>query len=347
MNTLSPLCCILLALLISSTLAPSQSPAVDLALRSLARARGINIGAAVAARPLLNDSLYAQTLAREFGMLTPENAMKFGPIHPARDRYDFRDADAIVEFAVANGMRIRGHTLVWHNQQPRWLTEEDFSRDELLAILREHITTVAGRYRGKVTAWDVVNEAIGDNGSLRDTIWLRRLGPEYLDLVFRWAHEADPEAQLFYNDYGGEGLGRKSDAIYTMVRGLSSRGVPIHGVGLQMHVSLDSFPNPQDVAANISRLAALGLHVHITEMDVRIRQPITEEKLAAQARIYQEIVRVCLSSPNCTAFVMWGFTDRYSWVPSFFPGFGGALILDESYGPKPAYSALAELLRGR
>ncbi|MGQ9632237.1 MAG: endo-1,4-beta-xylanase [bacterium] len=324
--------------------APAGSPTRASSLRSLAQTRGIYIGAAVAAGPLGGDELYAETLAREFNILTPENAMKFGPLHPGRDFYYFDDADAIVGFAKAHNIQVRGHTLVWHNQLPAWLIGGRWTRDELIEILREHITTVVGRYRGRVYAWDVVNEAIADDGSMRDTIWLRGIGPEYIDMAFRWAHEADPSALLFYNDYGGEGLGRKSDAIYALVRELLLRGVPIHGVGLQMHVSLDWHPNPQDVAANINRLASLGLEVHITEMDVRIREPITEEKLASQARIYRDILKVCLFSSNFKAFVLWGFTDRYSWIPHFFPGSGAGLIFDESYLPKPAYNALVDIL---
>jgi endo-1,4-beta-xylanase len=277
-------------------------------------------------------------------MITPENAMKFGPLHPGRDSYDFGDADSIVDFAKSHGMEVRGHALVWHNQLPGWLIGKSWERDELIEVLREHIMTVVGRYRGRIDAWDVVNEAVADDGSLRDAIWLRSIGPDYIDMAFRWAHEADPQARLFYNDYGGEGLGRKSEAIYDLVQGLRRRGVPIHGVGLQMHIGLWPFPSPQDVAANMSRLDALGLEVHVTEMDVRIVSPVTDEKLAEQARIYGDMLRVCLSARNCKAFALWGFTDRYSWIPQFFPGSGWALIFDESYRPKPAYNALSDAL---
>jgi len=315
-------------------------------LRSLAQARGIRIGAAVAPEPLLGETLYAETLGREFNILTTESAMKFEPVHPSRDHYTFCYADAIVAFAKASDMQVRGHTLVWHHQLPGWLTEGNFTRDELEMILQEHIFTVVGRFRGQVTYWDVVNEAVADDGSLRDTIWLRGIGPEYIDLAFRWAHEADPQARLFYNDYGGEGLGPKSDAIYSLVQGLLQRGVPIHGVGLQMHISLGSSPKPQDVVENMNRLGALGLEVHITELDVRIEGPVTEEKLAAQASIYCDLLEVCLSAQNCKAFVLWGFTDRHSWIPQFFPGSGAALIFDESYHPKPAYNALIDVLSG-
>ena len=328
----------------SATSTPTTIPATADSLRFQAQSCDMQIGAAVAADPLRSDPLYAKTLAREFNLLTPENSMKFGPVHPDRDRYDFRDADAIVQFAEAHRMQVRGHTLVWHSQLPAWLTAGNWARDVLVEILRDHILTVVGRYRGRVVAWDVVNEAMGDSGSLRDTIWLRVIGPEYIDMAFHWAHEADPDALLFYNDYSAEGLGHKSDAIYALVQGLVQRGVPIHGVGLQMHTSLGACPRHEDVATNIDRLAALGLEVHITEMDVRIPEPVTEEELDAQARIYRDMLRVCISAENCTAFVLWGFADCHSWIPDFFPGYGAGLIFDENYDPKPACDALADVL---
>jgi len=312
-------------------------------LRVLAKRCGIYIGAAVE-RSLLDIPDYAYTLKQEFNILTTENALKFGPVHPNPDVYSFSDADYIISFAESHGMKVRGHTLVWHQQLPAWITQGKYSREEWINILHEHIMTVVGRYKGRIYAWDVVNEAINDNGTLRDNIWLRNIGPEYIELAFRWVHEADPQALLFYNDYGAEGLGVKSDAVYNLVKSLLERGVPIHGVGLQMHVSLENPPNPQEVAANIKRLNNLGLIVHITEMDVRIKTPPKWADLVRQAEIYYSILKACLSADNCEAFVMWGFTDKYSWIPSYFGGYGSALIFDESYGPKPAYYYIAKAL---
>ena len=326
---------------------PKSSHTAVTSLRSLAQNRGIVIGAAVAINALRNEPVYREVLAREFSSLTPENVMKFRFLHPERDRYDFTDADTLVTFAEDNNMKVRGHTLVWHIELPKWLTEGKFTRQQLLQILRDHIYTVVGHYRGKVFAWDVVNEGIGDNNALRDTIWLRGIGPEYIDLAFRWAHEADPKARLFYNDYGGEGLGAKSDAIYNLVRGMLQRGLPIHGVGLQMHVGLNNAPPPADVAVNIQRLTALGLDVHITEMDVKIQNGTgtQAERFAAQAKIYRDMLAVCLSQRICQAFVLWGFTDKHSWIPWYTKKPDAALIFDNSYRPKPAYNALREVLR--
>ncbi len=305
-------------------------------LKTLAEKHGVYIGAAVGADQLRIKE-YAEILSREFNILTTENALKFERVHPERNVYSFAEADAIISFAEANGMRVRGHTLVWHYQLPEWITRGNYSREEWISILHDHITTVVSHYRGRVYAWDVVNEAVDDDGSLRKTIWLENIGPEYIELAFKWAHEADPQALLFYNDYGAEGLGVKSDAVYNLVKNLLEKGVPIHGVGLQMHVSTEYYPAPQDIAANIKRLSDLGLEIHITEMDVRVRLPAKSADLVRQAEIYRDVLMVCLSSEKFTAFVMWGFTDRYSWIPGFFSGYGSALIFDENYHPKPAY----------
>ncbi len=313
-------------------------------LRTFAQQKGFHIGAAVAYEPLVGEPLYAQILAREFNMLTAENVMKFENIHPAQDSYDFRAADALVEFAQENDMQIRGHTLVWHSQIPDWLTTQTWTRDELMEIMHDHITTVVSRYRGKISAWDVVNEGIDDYSSMRNTLWYKVIGPEYIDLAFQWAHEADPDALLLYNDYNAEGVGKKSNAVYELVTGLVERKVPIHGVGLQLHASISSYPLPWELELNMTRLSELGLVVHITEMDIRIKEPVTENLLSEQAKIYHDIAGVCLESDACQALVLWGFTDKHSWIPWFFKGYGSALPFDESYQPKPAYNALITAL---
>jgi endo-1,4-beta-xylanase len=162
-------------------------------------------------------------------------------------------------------------------------------------------------------------------------------------MAFRWAHEADPDALLFYNDYNSEALGSKSDAVYELVEGLLAKRVPIHGVGWQMHVRMGAAPPLGQVKENLERLGALGLEVQITEMDVRLRdnEPHTLER---QAKVYGDTLQLCLDSPSCTASVLWGFTDRHSWIPGAFKGWGHALIFDESYAPKPAYDAMREVL---
>lgn len=320
--------------------------AQDQTLRELAAARGIEIGAAVAIRPLRDEAQYAEVLAREFGMTVGENAFKWEAIHPGSTIYYFDDPDAIVAFAEANGMKVRGHTLVWHNQNPSWLKRKTKTREEAIAVLKDHIDKVVGRYKGRIVAWDVVNEAVDDStGELRDSPWLTAIGPDYIKLAFEFAHAADPDAKLYYNDYSAEGVGGKADAVYELVKGLKEQGVPIHGVGWQGHFQNGTYID--DIKANGKRLAELGLEVSFTEVDVRIRTPVTESGLKQQARTYGKITRICLELPNCKAIVTWGFTDLHSWVPGFFAGEGAALPFDESYTPKLAYEAIrTELLAG-
>ena len=319
------------------------------ALRELAAARGIGIGVAVAAHALRGDSLYRRTLAREFGLVTTENALKFEPLRPAPDRWEFGDADTIVAFAERHGMRVRGHTLVWKRQLPCWLTEGADSGAALAALLREHIRTVVGRYRGRIAVWDVVNEPLANqitadtppDSLLRPTLWLKRLGPEHIELAFRWAHEADPGARLFLNETGAEAEGPKADALYELLRDLLARGVPVHGVGLQMHLKLRRPADTESVLRNMRRLASLGLEVQVTEMEVELARAPGDirEQLDGQARLYREVLAACLAVPRCTAFVMWGMTDRYTWQDPDTP-----LLFDAEYRPKPAYDAVRALL---
>ncbi len=340
-----------LATLVPLVVAPAAAQAEPVGeplttLRMAAQLRNIPIGASVDENALRDDADYAAVLVREFSVLTPENSMKFDAVHARPFRYSFDAGDKVLAFAEEHRMEVHGHVLVWHEQLPNWLTKAQWTPEKLRTVLREHIYRVVGHYRGRIKAWDVVSEAIDDNGEMRKTFWLEGLGPEYVALAFQWAHEADPNAQLIYNDYGAEGGGRKSDAIFRLMQDLRTRGVPVHGVGLQAHLSVDEVPNPQEVRANMERLQALGLMVYITEMDVSLKLPVTPTKLDEQALVYRDMMNTCLSAPNCKGFTLWGFTDRYSWIPEFFPGRGAALVFDEQMQPKPSYRALIEVLAG-
>ncbi len=324
----------------------TATAANDAPLRVLAAASDLRIGAAVAMGPFRADKMYREVLAREFNILVAENAFKWSEIHIGRSAYYFDDTDALVTFAEDNDMAVRGHTLVWHNQLPGWLTSGTFSRDEAIAILHDHIATVVGRYAGRIAAWDVVNEAIGDDGRLReDSIWYRLIGPDYVAMAFRFAHEADPAAKLYYNDYNAEGMNAKSDAVYALVKRLVDDGVPIDGVGWQMHL-VNGFGIGDGHRDNAQRLAALGLEISITELDVRTPLPSTEPALERQARAYGDVTAFCLAEANCKALLTWGFTDAHSWIPQFFRGTGDALPFDAELRPKPAYWAMNEALAG-
>ncbi len=324
-------------------------------LRQEAENAGLLIGTAV--RPSqLSETAYASTLAREFSMVEAEDAMKWWVLRPDRASYDFRQGDELVRFAEAHQMKVRGHCLVWGRNNPDWLTQAHYTTRQLSRLLHEHINRVMRHYSGKVFAWDVVNEALDENGAVRDSLWydqpgigLSEKGTAYIERVFRWAHRADPHALLFYNEAEGEGINRKSDAIYAMVKGFKRRGVPIDGVGLQMHVPTPDGDISSNLSSNIARLTALGVQVHITELDVSL--PLDSggapraEDLLRQAEVYRSIVRACLNNAGCTAIQTWGFTDKYSWIGSHSHGARGqALPFDRAYQPKSAYRAIFEEL---
>jgi endo-1,4-beta-xylanase len=328
-------------------------------LRGKADRAGVLVGAAVDPRRL-SEADYAATLAREFNMVEPENALKWGALRPGRDTFDFAPADQIVAFARANKMKVRGHCLLWSEYNPAWLEKGKFTPEQLSAMLREHIQKVMRHYAGKVFAWDVVNESFLADGTVETSVWydapgigLKGKGTAYIEQAFRWAREADPKALLFYNDYDTEAINPKSDAVYEMVKDFKRRGVPIDGVGVQAHIlSLDA-KELSSFAANLERLVALGLQVHVTEMDVglltdaggRLRDPAD---LQRQAQVYRAVADACFRQKGCTAFQTWGFTDKYTWIPGYTKGQKGSpLLFDRTYAPKPSYKALLDALDAR
>ena len=328
----------------------STSAAVAAAptLRDLGAARGVLMGTAVGSPTLLADPDYAATLAREYGGGVSENDMKWGPIHPAPATYAFANADGQVAFLEANAMAVRGHNLAWWMQNPDWLLNGPWTRDQLIAVLRDHIHTVAGHYAGRIEEWDVVNEAIGLDGQPWPNVWAHVIGfPEYLDLAFTFAHEADPAAKLIYNDFLLEAPGPRFDAVMALVTGMKARGVPIDGIGFQAHLGTEpcAAACTNRTLTNMVRAAAAGLSVSITELDVAVPLPATPEKLADQATVYRSILQACLLAPSCHTFFTWGFTDAHSWIPNQRPGFGAALPFDEQYRPKPAYDAMLAALQ--
>jgi endo-1,4-beta-xylanase len=328
----------------------ASTPSVT--LRQAADRAGVLVGSAV--RPsLFSEAAYSETLAREFNMLEPEDVMKWWVVRRNQGAFDFREGDEAVRFAQAHGIKVRGHCLVWDHNNPGWLMEGHYTPVQMSNLLQEHIATVMKHYAGQVFAWDVVNEALDENGRFKDSPWYNQPGigltgkdAAYVEQAFRWAHQADPRALLFYNEGGGEAVNRKSDALYAMVKDFKKRGVPIDGVGLQMHVSDLNF-DTASVAVNIARLTALGLQVHITELDISLSVDSGGQArgndLSRQANVYRGIVRACRQNPGCTAIQTWGFTDKYSWIGSHSHGSqGAALLFDRAYKPKPAYREMLE-----
>jgi len=326
---------------------PPPPPSSDtFALRILADARGKRVGAAGDAGFRLTGSdgnQFRSVLAREYNLLTPENDMKFDHVHPAQGTFRYTGADSLVAFAEANNMKVRGHTLVWHQQLPSWLTNGTWTQNDVSLMLQDHIKQVVEHFKGHVVAWDVVNEALNDDGTLRSSFWSNYLGRGYIETAFTAAHLADPDAVLFYNDYNIEGVNQKSDSVYAMVQALKLRGVPIGGIGMQGHFQVNGVPST--LQQNMERFAALGLKVEITELDIRVSLPSTSASLNAQADDYRKVFQACLNVNACDAIITWGFTDRFSWVPSVFSGWGDALPFDAAYVHKPAYTAIYSLLK--
>ena len=302
----------------------------------------------------------ADLIKKEFNSLTTENNMKIGPIHPKEDSYNWAPADQIVEFAGSNGLKMRGHTLCWHNQVPSWLFTNEkgdtVSKDVLLSRLKSHIQAVVGRYKGKVYAWDVVNEAISDRRGeyLRNSPWLKICGEEFIAKAFEFAHEADPEALLFYNDYN-EINPLKREKIYKLVKSLKESGVPIHGLGLQGHWAINE-PSREQLDSTLTLFSQLGVTLQITELDISVypkehgrreRKPedaqseFTAEREQKQIDQYKMIFELFRKHKNSISGVtFWNVSDRNSWLDNF-PVRGRKdypLLFDRDLKRKKAYS---------
>jgi endo-1,4-beta-xylanase len=329
-------------------------------LRALASKVGLRVGTAVIPFDLDHPD-YAAIVAGQFSVVTPGNEMKWQVVEPTQGTYDWSGADRLVSFAEQHGQRVRGHTLLWHNQLPSWLTtgvaNGTISDADLSALLHKHITDEVTHFKGKIWQWDVANEFFTDanpSGINPNDFWVSHLGRGVIPQAFRWAHEADPHALLFYNDYniaGEDGTNSKSDAVYAWLKQMLAEGVPINGVGDQGHLDTQ-YGFPTQMTQDLQRYAALGLKVAITEADVRtfVDSPDTQvptDHLATFAQPYEfdQMLKACLAVPQCISFTVWGFGDADSWVPGFFTGEGYATIYDVNLQPKPAYYALQQDLK--
>jgi endo-1,4-beta-xylanase len=315
------------------------------------------IGVAVSSKELKKREESALIL-QHFGSMTPENAMKMQPIHPKEDTYFWEDADMIVDFAQKNKLKLRGHTLCWHNQAPDWMFKDkegnQVSKEVLLQRLKDHIFTVVKRYKGKIYAWDVVNEAISDNPKefLRNSLWYQICGEDFIIKAFEYAHEADPEALLFYNDYNTE-IPEKRERVYKLLKKLVDAKVPIHGVGLQAHWSIFS-PTEQELRDALDKYASLGLKIQITELDVSVYEseidtrekkpdeadtftPELEQKQIEKYKMFFKVLREY--KKTLTSVTFWNISDKYSWL-DYFPVKGRKnypLLFDQNLQPKKVY----------
>ncbi|MGQ7844583.1 endo-1,4-beta-xylanase [Granulosicoccus sp. 3-233] len=304
-------------------------------LRELAASRDLLIGYAALQgfyeQP--DGALYADIAAEEFNFVTTENSLKWDLVNPLPGKYRWAQADNLVQHAKTRRQTVHGHTLVWHRQLPGWIQRSPLSERE--GHMREFIDRVITRYGSDIPVWDVVNEALEEDGSFRQSTWYEAMGADFIDIAFRQARLSAPEATLLYNEYDVSFAGPKSDGLIALMTALTDAGTPVDGVGFQMHLDAD-FDRYDEVAATFNTIAALDLDIYITELDVSIRSGMTEEQ---QAQVYEEVLSLCLDQPRCKAYQAWGFTDMYSWRREFSP-----LLLDKRYQPKPAYFAIQERL---
>ena len=311
------------------------------------------------------DATYTGIVANQFTTVTPENVMKWDTIEPAQGQLNFGSADELVAFAKAHGQLVRGHTLLWHNQLPSWLTtgvgNGTISNAQLRDILRKHITDEVTHFKGKIWQWDVANEFFTDSNPSTinpNDFWVSHLGTGIIADAFRWAHAADPHALLFYNDYniaGEDGSNAKSDAVYAFVQQLQAQGVPINGVGDQGHLDTQYGFSGTRMQNDLQRYTDLGLKTAITEADVRTfvnnaTDQVPTDSLAqfAQPFEFDQMMKACLAVRGCISFTVWGVYDGDSWIPGFFtnPQEGFATLYDTNFQPKTAYTTLQQDLFG-
>ncbi len=326
---------------------------------------GFQFGYAVSSS-FLDDPRYTEVLAREATILTVENAMKWETIHPARGVYEFGEADRIVELAQANGQKVRGHTLIWDRQLADWVNTGEWDRESLIEVMRSHIQRVvkhyAEKFPGVVTQWDVVNEAFTSTGERQSSVWQEVIGDDYIELAFRFAHEADPNALLFYNDYFDAGIIGFDDpqlldrgasaarsscaevpkcaAVADLAQQFVDDGVPLDGIGFEGHIfDLE----PTDYGDFASWTLPLGLQWALTEIDVALPAERADDPdlLERQAAAYSSMIDACWSSSNCNTVVVWGVTDDQSWIPGATDDrLGHAVLYDSQFEPKPATAAV-------
>jgi endo-1,4-beta-xylanase len=330
-------------------------------LRALAARIGLRLGSALIPQDIETPA-YAAIAGSQFSVVTPGNGMKWQIVEPTQGTYDWSQADQLVAFAHANGQLIRGHTLLWHNQLPDWLTtgvgNGTITAPQLRQLLYEHIMIEVTRYRGEIWQWDVANEFFLDSDPSEidpNNFWIAALGPDIIPQAFRWAHEADPHALLFYNDYniaGEDGTNAKSDAVYAWLQEQLAAGVPINGIGNQGHLDTQYGFSGALFQQDLERYAATGVKVAITEADVRTfvnnatdQVPTDSLAVFAQPYEYSQMLKAALTVPDVISFTVWGFTDSDSWVPGTFAGEGYAAIYDVNQQPKNVYYELQSDLR--
>jgi len=354
------------AVLGSALLCGTEAFAADSTLSELAAARGRFVGSILNSEWFNNSlgsdaTIYEETHKANFNIVVAENEMKFDATEPSRGSFSFTKGDKLMAYAAANGMQVRGHALAWHSQVPSWVSTlaqqvesaGGSARDTLLSVLKTHIDSVVGHYKGKIREWDVVNEAINDNGThgwrSENSVWYQYIGRDFIDSAFVWAHQADPDAKLYYNDYAlewGMGSGTKAQFAYDSIAvRLKNAGIYITGIGTQTHIQNTHTSTPSNLRTFASKLKSIGMTMQITELDIgfALGTAISDEDYEAQGHLYRQFMDLFLEAENMEAFVIWGFSDKYSWLKDQSKYNG--LIFDSSFAKKPAYDSLVASLK--
>ena len=293
---------------------------------------------------------YESLVREQFNSITPENIFKPSYLHPQENSFFWWEADNLVARAQQNNQRLQGHTLIWHQQLPAWMRNYQGTQAQWEAMFKNHIQSICRHFKGKVAAWDVVNEAFNEDGTLRNSIWRQHLGDGYIEKAFRYAHAADPQALLFYNDFNLAYNERKRAAVFSFLGNLKQRGVPIHGIGMQMHIAIN-YPTKGQINSAIQAAAETGFLVHLSEVDIAVnpfnRDNLDKEELfKRQAEVLASLVIAYKALPSRYQYGIsfWGLSDANSWLRDFYQREEYPLLFDDRYQPKACYCKLIDVL---
>lgn len=298
---------------------------------------------------LLNSNVpYNKIVVEQFNNITAENTFKAEYLHPIKDTFYFDNADMLANFCASNNKRLHGHTLIWHKQLPEWIYNYKGSNNDWETLFKKHIQTIVSHFKGKVLSWDVVNEAFDENGELRESIWLKHIGSNYIEKAFKYAAEADKDVLLFYNDFNLESNPKKHNSVISYFNLLRKRGVKIDGIGVQMHININ-YPDISQIKSCLNEIVKSDYKIHLSELDISINANgknniPTQEILNEQADFLKKILLHYKQIPNANQFgiTFWGVNDANSWIRSFYNRIDYPLLFDDNYQAKPAYCALKE-----
>ncbi|KAI1114601.1 family 10 glycosyl hydrolase [Nemania sp. NC0429] len=323
-------------------------PGAEAQLNKLAKAAGKLYFGSATDNGELSDTAYVNILKNtdEFGQITPGNGQKWQYTEPSRGQFSYTSGDQIANLAATNGQLLRCHTLVWYSQLPSWVSSGSWTASTLTSVVNTHISNVVGHYKGKCYAWDVVNEALNEDGTYRQNVFYNVLGDSYFAIAYKAAAAADPAAKLYYNDYNIESTGAKQVGAARIVSLVKAAGAKIDGVGMQAHLIVGGTPSQSSLQSAMASYVTAGVtEVAYTELDIRFSSlPSTASGLQQQATDYVTVVKACLAVKACIGLTIWDYTDKYSWIPNTFPGQGDALLYDKNLGKKPAWTSVSSAL---